>query len=238
MTEGPETQAQNSGSTQVEGVGLWGRLRRNLLTGIVVTAPIAITFYLAWQFISLLDEQANRLIPAAYNPENYLPFSVPGIGLLLIIAALTLIGALAKNYLGRYLLGFGETILRRMPVIRNVYSGLKQVFETVVSQSSSSFEQVVVIEYPRPGLWAIAFVTADTKGEVAERLGDDLLSVFLPTTPNPTSGFLLFVPRRDVTFLDMSVEEGIKLVISAGIVSPEEAVAGATPVQAKDSDTP
>ena len=105
MTEGPETQAQNSGSTQVEGVGLWGRLRRNLLTGIVVTAPIAITFYLAWQFISLLDEQANRLIPAAYNPENYLPFSVPGIGLLLIIAALTLIGALAKNYLGRYLLG-------------------------------------------------------------------------------------------------------------------------------------
>lgn len=204
-------------------MGLTQRLRNYFLTGIVITAPIAITVFLGWRFISYLDRQTAVLIPAKYNPENYLPFAVPGIGLVIAILGLMLIGALTANFLGRYLLEFGERIVNRMPVVRSVYSALKQIFETAVSNSSSSFRQVVMVEYPRPGIWAIAFVTATTSGEIGRRFeGRDMINVFLPTTPNPTSGFLLFVPKDDAVYLDMSVEEGIKLVISAGMVIPPD----------------
>lgn len=206
--------------------GLIHRLRNYFLTGVVITAPIAITAYLGWKFMAYLDRQTSVLIPAKYNPENYLPFAVPGIGLLVAILGLTLIGALTANFLGRYLLQMGERIVNRMPVIRNIYSALKQIFETAISQSSTSFRQVVLVEYPRPGIWAIAFLTATTSGEVGRRFdGREMINVFLPTTPNPTSGFLLFVPKEDAIYLDMSVEEGIKLVISAGMVIPPDTTA-------------
>jgi uncharacterized membrane protein len=203
--------------------GLFHRLRNYFLTGVVFSAPIGITAYIAWKFVRYLDEQTSILIPAKYNPENYLPFAVPGVGLVIALVGLTVIGALTANFLGRYLIEFGEGIVNRMPVVRSVYNALKQIFETAVSQSTNSFRQVLLVEYPRKGIWAIAFQTADTTGEVRRHLnGREMLNVFLPTTPNPTSGFLLFLPRDDVVFLDMTVEEGIKLVISAGMVIPPD----------------
>ncbi|HFD15579.1 MAG TPA: DUF502 domain-containing protein, partial [Rhodospirillales bacterium] len=182
------------------------RLRNYLLAGIIVTAPISITFFIVWQVVDFFDETASSLIPARYNPETYLPFSMPGLGFLLVLALITLVGWFTASLLGRSMMRFGERILHRMPVVRSIYGTLKQIFETVLADSSRSFREVVLVEYPRRGLWAIAFVTGPTKGEVAEAMaGEDLVNVFLPTTPNPTSGFLLFVPRRDLVHLGMSI---------------------------------
>jgi uncharacterized membrane protein len=196
------------------------RLRAYFLTGVIVTAPISITFFLVWQFLTFLDTQVEGLLPARYNPETYLPFSLPGVGLLIMLAFLTIIGMLTAGLAGRTLVRLGERLLARMPVVRSVYATLKQIFETVLAQSSRSFREVVLIEYPRRGLGAIGFVTGPTRGEIQARSDDELVNVFLPTTPNPTSGFLLFVPRKDLVHLDMSIEDGIKLVISGGIVGP------------------
>ena len=210
-------------------ISLSARLRAYFLAGVIVTAPIGITALLIWQFITFLDSQVGSLIPDRYNPESYLPFSVPGLGLLITIAFLTLVGFLAAGLAGRTLVRIGERLLSRMPVVRSVYSTLKQIFETVLAQSSRSFREVVLIEYPRRGIGAIGFVTGPTRGEVQVRSEEELVNVFLPTTPNPTSGFLLFVPKRDLVHLDMTIEEGIKLVISGGIVTPSQldALAGA-----------
>lgn len=199
---------------------LWSRLRAYFLTGVIVTAPIGITALLVWQFITYLDSQVGRLLPAEYNPATYLPFGVPGLGLLIVLVFLTLVGFLAAGLAGRTLMRIGEGLLSRMPVVRTVYGTLKQIFETVLAQSSRSFREVVLVEYPRRGIGAIGFVTGSSQDEHPSSAEDELVSVFLPTTPNPTSGFLLYVPRKDLVPLDMSVEEGIKLVISGGIVGP------------------
>ena len=201
---------------------LAARLRTYFLTGLVIAAPISITVYITWWFVDLFDNWIKPFVPAQYNPDTYLPFSVPGVGLLFALMGLTLLGALTANLFGRTIVSYGEQMLDRMPIVRNVYKALKQIFETALSQSQSSFRQVGLIQYPRKGLYAIVFVSTDTKGEVLERAGNggEMLSVFLPTTPNPTSGFLLFVPKEDVALLDMTVEEGAKLVISAGLVAP------------------
>jgi len=200
---------------------LLSRLRAYFLTGVIVTAPIGITALLVWQFIAYLDSRVGSLLPASYNPETYLPFGVPGLGLLIVLVFLTLVGFLAAGLAGRTLMRIGEGLLSRMPVIRSVYGTLKQIFETVLAQSSRSFREVVLVEYPRRGLGAIGFVTGPTQGEIQARSEEELVNVFLPTTPNPTSGFLLFVPRKDLIHLDMSVEDAIKLVISGGIVVPK-----------------
>lgn len=202
--------------------GLAARLRTYLLTGLVITGPIGITIWLAVQVIGFIDNTVTRFIPVKYHPETYLPFSVPGLGVIIILVVLTLIGFFAANFLGRTFLKIGERIVARMPIIRSVYSALKQIFETVLAQSSTSFREVVLVEYPRRGLWALGFVTSQTKGEIQNVTEDDVINVFLPTTPNPTSGFLLFVPRRDLVTLSMSVEEGIKMVISGGLVTPQD----------------
>jgi uncharacterized membrane protein len=196
------------------------RLRAYFLTGVIVTAPFSITIYLVWQFFSFLDSRVEELLPVRYNPETYLPFSLPGVGVLIMVAFLTLVGMLTAGLAGRTLVRLGERLLARMPVVRSVYSTLKQIFETVLAQSSRSFREVVLIEYPRRGLGAIGFVTGPTRGEIQARSDEELVNVFLPTTPNPTSGFLLFVPKKDLIHLDMSIEEGIKMVISGGIVAP------------------
>lgn len=203
-------------------VSFFHRLRTYFLTGIVVTAPIAITIYLTYVFVDFVDANITPLIPAKYNPETYLPFGVPGLGVLIAVIFLILIGFLTANFLGRSFLKFGERIVGRMPVVRSIYNALKQIMETVLAQSSTSFREVVLVEYPRRGLWAVAFVTSEAEGSVASVDEDTIISVFLPTTPNPTSGFLLFVPKKDLKFLDMSVEEGVKLVISAGMIWPKE----------------
>lgn len=211
-------------------MGVLARLRTYFLTGLVVAAPISITIYLTWWFVTLIDVWIKPLVPALYNPDTYLPFSVPGVGLVFALMALTVLGALTANLFGRTLVAYGEQMFNRMPVVRNVYKALKQIFETALSQSTSSFQDVGLIEYPRKGLYAIVFVSTDTRGEIPEKSGaGDMVSVFLPTTPNPTSGYLLFVPRGDVTLLDMSVEEGAKLVISAGLVLPDDQRVGDVP---------
>lgn len=201
---------------------LGGRLRAYFLAGIIITAPIAITLYLAWLFVALVDQAVGNLIPAAYNPNSYLPFTIPGLGLVLVVVALTLIGAVTAGYLGRLFLRLSEWALAKMPVVRSVYAAVKQIFETVLQNQSQAFRQVAMVEYPRKGLWALGFITGVTRGEVQNMTADTLVNVFLPTTPNPTSGFLLFVPKSEVYILDMSVEDGIKMVVSGGIVTPRD----------------
>ncbi len=202
------------------------RLRTYLLAGIVVTAPIGITIYLAVLFVEFVDNQMRGLVPAEYDPTRYLPFDIPGLGVLALLLMLLVVGFFAAGLIGRMVFRLGESLIDRVPVVRSVYGALKQIFETVFADSSSSFREVVLVEYPRRGLWAVGFITGRTRGEVRERIDRDLVNVFLPTTPNPTSGFLLFVPRDDLVHLDMSVEEGIKMVISAGIVTPPRAAPG------------
>ncbi|MEZ5789523.1 MAG: DUF502 domain-containing protein [Nitratireductor sp.] len=201
------------------------RLRNYFLTGFIITAPLAITAYLIWTFVQWVDSWVIPYIPEVYNPENYLPFDIPGIGLVIVMFMITIVGFLTANIIGRSIVGYGERLLGRMPLVRNLYNGLKQIFQTVLSDETASFQKVGLLEYPRPGLWAIVFIATDTRGEVGHRLEDrgvKSVSVFLPTTPNPTSGFLLFVPENDIEILDMSVEDGAKLVISAGLVAPSK----------------
>lgn len=201
------------------------RLRNYFFTGVIVVAPVTITGYLIWTFVSWVDKIVKPLIPPLYNPDTYLPFAVPGFGLLAGVFIVTMTGFLAANLVGRSVVNFSERLLDRMPLVRTLYRGLKQIFETVLNDRSDNFQSVGLVQYPRPGIWAVVFISTQTKGEVARKLSDqqhaEFVSVFLPTTPNPTSGFLLFVPRADVIPLSMSVEDGAKLVISAGLVVPD-----------------
>lgn len=203
-------------------MGFGAKLRAYLLAGILITAPISITLYLAWAVVSFIDARVTPLIPAKYNPESYLPFAVPGLGVLVLIVLLILIGALTAGYVGRLLLRIYEGLLSRMPIVRSVYGAIKQIIETILAQQSPAFSQAVLVEYPRRGLWAIAFITGTTEGEVQHITDEEVINVFLPTTPNPTSGFLLFVPRRDIIPLSMSVEDAAKMVVSGGIVTPPD----------------
>ena len=198
------------------------RMRAYLITGILVVAPISITLYLAWIFIGFVDNRITPLIPAKYNPETYLPFALPGLGLLVLVTTLILVGAATAGFFGRLWTRASEQILGRMPIIRNVYGAVKQILETVLAKQSNAFREAVLVEYPRRGIWAIAFITGRTEGEVQNITEEECTNIFLPTTPNPTSGFLLFVPKKDLVGLDMSVEEAIKMVISGGIVTPPD----------------
>ncbi len=204
----------------------WFDVRAYFLTGLVIAAPITITIFLTYTFITVVDKWVQGLLPDRYDPSTYIPYTIPGLGVVLVIVFLVLLGAFTANVFGRTLIRMSESIVSSMPIIRTVYMTLKQIFETVAAQNAQSFQQVALVEYPRRGIWAIAFVTTSTKGEIADHVKghgeQDVVSLFLPTTPNPTSGFLLFAPKRDLIFLDMSVEEAAKLVISGGIVSPEK----------------
>jgi uncharacterized membrane protein len=198
------------------------RLRNYFLTGIVVAAPIGITIYLTWAFVQWVDSRVKPLIPAVYNPDNYLPFSVPGVGLIFAILILTLLGFMTASLLGKTIVSFGESLLDRTPLVRNLYRGLKQLFQTVLSQTSRSFQKVVLVEYPTKGVWRVGLVATSAKGEIPRRLPDeDVMTVFIPNTPNVTAGFLVFVPRRNAIVLEMSAEEAAKMIISAGLVAPE-----------------
>jgi uncharacterized membrane protein len=199
----------------------WHGARANFLTGLVVVVPIVLTLYLTWAFITFVDAKVVPLVPAPYNPRTYIDADIPGFGLVIFLLFTTAVGYFAKRVFGKQLIRLGENIVSRTPVVRTIYNALKQIVETVLSQTKSSFRQACLVEYPRRDIWAIAFVATDTKGEIYEkRGGEEMVSVFLPTTPNPTSGFLLFVPKKDVIMLDMSIEEAAKLVISAGLVVP------------------
>ena len=198
------------------------RLRAYLFTGTLVTAPTFITVYLAWIFIGFVDGRVTPLIPASYNPETYLPFAVPGLGLIVLVVFLIIVGAITAGFVGRFWIRISEQLLNRMPIIRSIYNAVKQILETVLAQQSNAFREAVLIEYPRKGIWAIGFITGRTEGEVQNVTEQECINIFLPTTPNPTSGFLLFVPKKDMVHLSMSVEEAIKMVISGGIVTPPD----------------
>lgn len=201
--------------------GFWAAARANFFTGLAVVVPVVLTIYLTWAFITFVDAKVVPLVPAPYNPRTYIDADIPGFGVVIFLLFTAIVGYFAKRVFGKQLIRLGEDMVSRMPVVRSVYNALKQIIETVLSQSKSSFQRACLIEYPRVGLWAIAFVATDTRGEITEKLGgEEMVSVFLPTTPNPTSGFLLFVPKKDIVFLDMSIEDAAKLVISAGLVVP------------------
>ena len=203
--------------------GVLNRLRNYLLTGIIVAAPLTITVYLVSSIVSWVDSWVKPWIPAAWNPESYVHVPLPGIGVVIAVVALTVLGFFTASIVGRTVIAIGEAIVHRMPLIRNLYAALKQIFETALSERSRTFRRAGLIEYPRRGLWSLVFIATEAKGEISHRLSasdDDAISVFLPTTPNPTSGFLIFVPRREVLVLDMSVEDAAKLVISAGLITP------------------
>ena len=199
--------------------GFFHGIRTNFLTGLAVVLPVALTIYLLWSFAGFVDARVLPLLPDKYNPANYV--NVRGFGLIVFLIFTTFAGALTKGLFGRSIVRAAENMVDRMPIVRSIYNGLKQIVETVFSQNSKSFDQACLVEYPRPGIWAIAFVSTQARGEVPDKTGEpEMLSVFLPTTPNPTSGFLLFLPRKDVILLDMTVEEAAKLIISAGLVIP------------------
>ncbi len=200
--------------------GFFGRLRTWMFAGVLVTAPIVITFYLIWWVIHFIDGIVTPLIPPAYQPENMLQFGIPGLGVVLVLVALTLIGALTTSLLGRFFLNLSDRVMARMPVVRGIYGATKQVFETIFSSQGNAFRSVVLVEFPRAGAWSLGFITATTTGEIANHAAAPLVNVFVPTTPNPTSGYLLFVPKKDVIELQMTVEEGIKMIVSGGIVTP------------------
>lgn len=212
--------------------GLLGRFRGNFLTGLVVIAPVGLTIWLIWSVVGWIDGFVLPLVPLKYHPDRLiqdllgldplLQINVRGIGVIIFLLFTVLVGFIAKGIIGRSLIRFAESLVERTPVVRSIYSGIKQISETIFAQSETSFETACLIEYPRKGIWAIGFISTGAKGEIAAKSGGDgeMMSVFLPTTPNPTSGFLLFVPKTDVIELDMSVEDSAKLVISAGLVYP------------------
>jgi len=203
--------------------GVGARIRNYFLTGLVLVGPIFVTAYLTWSFITWVDGLVRPLMPPELRPESYLPFNVPGTGLVIAFVTLTLLGFLTANFVGRKLVALGEMILNRMPVVRPIYKTMKQIFETVFSQSASTFRTVGLVEFPAPGMWSLVFVSQPPSGSVAARLPpEEHISVFLPCTPNPTTGFFFFLPRKDIIELDIKVEDAMTLLISAGMSQPEE----------------
>ena len=201
---------------------IYGKLKNYLLTGIIVAPPIAITLHMSYHLVLWINEVTSNLIPQQWKIGNFVPYAVPGLGLVLLIVTLFFIGMLTTGYIGKFFVRLGEKIIRKTPVVSSIYSLMKQIFETFLSQKNRSFSEVVLVQYPRKDLWTIAFVSkTSTGGEIEQQTGEKLLSIFEPTTPNPTSGFLIFAAEKDVIKLNMSVEEGIKYVISCGIVTPE-----------------
>lgn len=202
---------------------LMTRLRNYFLTGLLVTAPPALTIYLAVLFVSFIDNKVRHLIPEEYNPEQYLPFAIPGLGVVIVIVALIVLGAFTTGYLGRLFVRIWERMWEKMPFVSGIYSTFKQLFETVFSKKSNAFRQVVLVEFPRKDVWTVAFVTSDVPYALADALKEDeLISVYVPTTPNPTSGYWSIYRKEDVVPLDISVEDGLKMVISLGIVSKKK----------------
>lgn len=200
---------------------LGAKIRAYFFTGILVTAPVAITLYMAYKFIVWIDRLVNQILPPQYKFDEILPFTIPGIGLVVLVLALILVGMFAAGFLGKFFLRLGEWIVYKVPLISSIYSVLKQIFETFFSTKTQAFSKVVMLEYPRKGIWILGLVSSELRGEVKEKFAEEMLNVFIPTTPNPTSGFLIFVPKKDTIELDMKVEEGIKFVISGGLVEPE-----------------
>ncbi len=199
---------------------MMGALRRYLVAGVLVWVPLGVTVLIIKFLIDLMDNTL-LLLPVDYRPETWLGFRIPGLGIVLTVVVVFVTGVIAANLFGRKLVSLGERILARIPLVRSIYSAVKQVTETIFSGSGKSFRKVVLVEYPRKGIWTLAFQTGDGADELQRRVGKPVTNIFVPTTPNPTSGFFLMVPREDVIELDLSVDDGLKMIISAGVVVPK-----------------
>tara|TARA_B100000424_G_scaffold270505_1_gene270010 strand:- start:2362 stop:2982 length:621 start_codon:yes stop_codon:yes gene_type:complete len=192
------------------------RLRNYFITGIVVLVPIGITLYLTTFFVSI----SSNIIPKEINPNSYLPFSIPGLEILLSVIFITIIGWLSLSFIGKKILQLVNETLKRIPILRTIYSAIGQMTESLAPKKGSK-KSVVLVEYPRKGSWAVGFATKDNKGEISKKTNSNLVNVFVPTTPNPTSGFLLMFPKNEVIYLDMSFEEASKFIVSAGTSNPK-----------------
>ena len=200
-----------------KGISIIGRLRNYFIAGIVVLVPIGITLYLTRFFISI----SSKLIPSELNPNSYLPFAIPGLEILLAIIFITIIGSLSLSFIGKKILKIFNDILKRIPILRTIYSAIGQMTETLAPNKGSK-KSVVLIEYPRKGSWAVGFATRENEGEISKKTNTNLVNVFVPTTPNPTSGFLLMFPKEEVVYLDMTFEEASKFIVSAGTSDPKK----------------
>ena len=196
-------------------VSVFARLRNYFITGIVVLVPIGITLYLTKFFISI----SSKLIPYNLNPNNYLPFAIPGLEILLSVIFITLIGGISLSFIGKRILKFVNDLFKRIPILRTIYSAIGQMTETF-TQSDKKQKSVILVEYPRKGVWVVGFATKENKGEMSKKINEDIVNVFIPTTPNPTSGFLLMIPKKDIIYLDMTFEQASKFIVSAGTSDP------------------
>lgn len=208
----------------LRGASVGARIRNWFLAGLVVAGPLAITLYIVWWFVDTVDTWVKKLVPARFWPDTYLPFPLPGLGVIVAFVGLTLLGFLAANLAGRSLIAIGEAILGRMPIVRSIYKSIKQVFETLFSQSATSFRKVGLIEFPVKGTWTLVFMSVTPAEAVAARLpscSEPYVSVFLPCTPNPTTGFYFFMPASAVIEVALSPEDAVKLIVSCGVIHPE-----------------
>jgi uncharacterized membrane protein len=219
-----DSEQNRGGSSGSSRTGAIGRVRNYFLTGLIVAGPVAVTLWLVWYFVTWVDNLVRPVIPQAYRPETYLPVNIPGFGLITAFVALTLLGFLTANLVGRRMVNVGEDLLSRMPIVRPIYRTTKQIFQTLFSSSGSSFRRVGLVEFPAPGMWSLVFLTQPPSAPISSHLPDtEHVSAFMPCTPNPTTGFFFYVPRRDVIDLDITVEQAMTLLISAGIIQPDSA---------------
>jgi uncharacterized membrane protein len=219
IDDGNQTRAAAGAAKSAPGIG--SRLRNYFLTGLVVAGPVAVTAWLIWWFVTWVDNLVRPIIPVPYRPETYLPVNIPGFGLIIAFVVLTLLGFLTANLVGSRLVDFGESVLSRMPIVRPIYRTTKQIFQTLFSASESSFRHVGLVEFPAPGMWSLVFLTQPPTTQISAHLPPtEHVSAFLPCTPNPTTGFFFYVPRRDVVDLDITVEQAMTLLISAGMIQP------------------
>ena len=202
-------------------LSFFGWLRGRFFAGMFIALPVVVTFLILQFLISEIDKRVVPLLPAALKPETYLNYAVPGFGLIVLIVFLTVLGGIATNLIGRSVIGLADRILSRVPFVRSVYSAFKQLVEVFANNNTEQFSECVLIEYPKKGTWCLGFVSSPAKGELKSVLGPAFIGVFVPTTPNPTSGFLMYVEASEVVRLDMTVEEGAKMILSAGLVVPE-----------------
>ncbi len=218
MNQPPLTPPEGAPKQHTFGAGI----RTWFLTGLIVAGPLALTAYIVWWFISVVDGWVKPLVPAGMWPDQYLPMNVPGVGVIMAFLGLTMLGFLTANLAGRTLLRLGERILDRMPVVRSIYKSLKQIFETVFSQTGTGFRRVGLVQFPQPGMWSIVFISAPPSAGVSDNLPPvEHMSVFLPCTPNPTTGFFFYVPAAEVVEVPLTPDEAAKLVMSAGLIQPE-----------------
>ena len=221
MAKGKTPEEMIPGMNKPKPIGLFAWLRGRFFAGMVIAAPLAATFFILQFLITFIDNRVKPLLPPLLQPETYTNYAIPGFGVLVLVIALTVLGAVTANLIGRSLLAATDRILSRIPIVKNVYAALKQLTEVLANNQQASFDRCVMVEYPKKGSWCIAFVSSHAKGEIGSRLGTSKIGVFVPTTPNPTSGFLIYVEESETVPLEMTVEEGAKMILTAGLVVPD-----------------